>query len=510
MNPRMAPEMLVRPKTRPIRRTLSCSDPWVEAMEGPPDILEDDMCTGPDAQSEMLLQPETRPISHDQLVIEVKGIYAGLVMVEAKCIDIDEKQLAATTENDLSKRSQLKNDHWQSLIALHKQLLHEHHDFFLASQHPAASQTLSRLAAKYSMPARMWRHGIHAFLEVLRHRLPDSLEHMLAFIYIAYSMMALLYETVPTFEDTWIDCLGDLGRYRMAIEDDEPRDHEVWSNIARFWYKKAADKSPSMGRLYHHLAILARPCSLEQLSLYTRSLTCVTPMESARASIMTLFSTIPSGKYTTEPGPSSLEVVFTKARGNLFDGDSVTTGWNDDLEAYSLAKLLKFGKNGIYTAILTFAATIFEYGSLTGGMSWSTFQRAYEEIHHRSFDGSERLIARGTQFGSSTKHQLITTILDVLRSALDQISHWKTRSNSNDKASGSIRWPPVRAACKIRSPLALTLLTCTNFAVPTAARTISRNTADEESADSFAAVVLPLAHWPYLAFVIIALLVAQP
>ena len=161
-----------------------------------------------DVQPEMLLQPETRPISHDQLVIEVKGIYAGLVMVEAKCIDIDEKQSTAAQEKDPSKRTMLKNDQYQSLIALHKQLLHEHHDFFLASQHPAASQALSRLAAKYSMPARMWRHGIHAFLEVLRHRLPESLEHMLAFIYIAYSMMALLYETVPAFEDTWIECLG--------------------------------------------------------------------------------------------------------------------------------------------------------------------------------------------------------------------------------------------------------------------------------------------------------------
>jgi hypothetical protein len=39
--------------------------------------------------------------------------------------------------------------------------------------------------------------------------------------------MALLYETVPTFEDTWIECLGDLGRYRMAIEDDDIRDREV-------------------------------------------------------------------------------------------------------------------------------------------------------------------------------------------------------------------------------------------------------------------------------------------
>lgn len=44
---------------------------------------------------------------------------------------------------------------------------------------------------------------------------------MLAFIYLVYSMTELLRETVPAFEDTWIECLGDLGCYRMAIEDDD-------------------------------------------------------------------------------------------------------------------------------------------------------------------------------------------------------------------------------------------------------------------------------------------------
>ena len=253
-------------------------------LNGPPE--------GPDVEPDMLLQPDTRPISHEQLVVEVKGIYAGLVMVEAKCIDIDDKQSSAAQEKDPAKRMNLKNDQWQSLIALHKQLLHEHHDFFLASLHPSASPAISRLAAKYSMPARMWRHGIHAFLETCRHRLPESLEHMLAFIYIAYSMMALLYESVSTFEDTWIECLGDLGRYRMAIEDEEPKDREVWSNVARFWYNKAADKSPNVGHLYHHLAILARPYTLEQLSLYLRSLTCVSPSVSTRGSIQMLFNPI--------------------------------------------------------------------------------------------------------------------------------------------------------------------------------------------------------------------------
>lgn len=65
----------------------------------------------------------------------------------------------------------------------------------------------------------------------------------------------------------------------MAIEDDEPKVRETWSAVARFWYNKAADKSPNIGRLYHHRAILARPYSLEQLSLYLRSLTCVTLRE---------------------------------------------------------------------------------------------------------------------------------------------------------------------------------------------------------------------------------------
>ena len=200
-----------------------------------------------DADPELLLQPETRPISHEQLVHEVKGIYAGLVMVEAKCIDVDNKQTAAAQERDPSRRTQLTPEQWSALIALHKTLLHEHHDFFLASQHPSASPALTKLAEKYSMPARMWKHGIHAFLEVLRLRLPGSLDHMLAFIYIAYSMMALLYETVPSFEDTWIECLGDLGRYRMATGDEDVKDRDVWSGVARFWYGKAADKTPQVG-----------------------------------------------------------------------------------------------------------------------------------------------------------------------------------------------------------------------------------------------------------------------
>ncbi|CUS11446.1 unnamed protein product, partial [Tuber aestivum] len=115
------------------------------------------------------------------------------------------------------------------------------------------------------MPARMWRHGVYSFLELLRHRLPYSLEHMLTFIYTAYRMMALLYETIPAFENTWVECLCDLGRYRMAAEDGGARDRDAWAGVARFWHSKVTDKPPFVGRLFHHLAILAGPNVLQQL-----------------------------------------------------------------------------------------------------------------------------------------------------------------------------------------------------------------------------------------------------
>ena len=366
----------------PMDRSSSSNEPHDQDIEPDQEL---------DSEPVLLLQPETRPISHDQLVVEVKGIYAGLVMVESKCADVDEKQSKAAQDKDLSRRKRLSNEQWQALIHLHKTLLHEHHDFFLASQHPSASTALSRLAAKYSMPARMWRHGIHSFLEVLRHMLPESLDHMLAFVYIAYSMMALLYETVPTFEDTWIECLGDLARYRMAIEDDDVRDREIWSGVARLWYSKAADKNPDIGRLYHHLAILARPFTLHQLSYYTRSLTCVVPFENARNSIMTVFNPILSGKSSAHYQPKSPETIFIKCHGILFCNlsreqfDTALAQLKDGLFDNYIGRVgSKFKEQGVF-ATFTNIAALFEYGSLrANGQPKSVLRLAYEEIRHRN------------------------------------------------------------------------------------------------------------------------------
>ncbi|KAK2791023.1 hypothetical protein FQN53_007212 [Emmonsiellopsis sp. PD_33] len=256
-----------------------------------------------------------RSISIDLLIEEVRGIYAGLVMVEKKCIEID--QQVSRAEESLSA------EQWRALIALHRGLLHEHHDFFLASQHPSASPALRRLATKYAMPARMWRHGIHSFLGLLRHQLPGSLDHMLAFIYTAYSVMALLMESVPSFEDTWIECLSDLAGYRMSIEEYDPRDHEIWDDVARYWYNKASSENDSkIGRIQHHLALLARPSFPQPLLLYAKSLPCTQTLPRWRDDIVAVFDPTSGGYQPTRESADSSRTSsingFIAAHGVLF------------------------------------------------------------------------------------------------------------------------------------------------------------------------------------------------
>lgn len=70
------------------------------------------------------------------------------------------------------------------------------------------------------MSAKMRRHGIHAFLEIFRYKFSKILNHILIFVYCAYSMISLFFKIVSTFENICTKCLDDLGRYCMAIEDE--------------------------------------------------------------------------------------------------------------------------------------------------------------------------------------------------------------------------------------------------------------------------------------------------
>ena len=268
----------------------------------------------------IIKQPETRPFSEEHLVTEVKGIYAGLVMVESKCIEVDNKQAISVQHDQIVQSEQFNNEQWHVLVNLHRTLIHEHCDLFLASQHQSASPALHQLASKYGRPARMWRHVIQYFLELLQHRLP---------VYLPYSMMGLLSETVPSFKNTWVECLGDLSRYRIAIEYDDTKDRDTWMGAAEHWYSKASDKFPTRGRLYHHLAILARPNALQQLFYYAKSICEVVPFTSARESILILLEPLltcnNTGQETLQLPP--LDTAFVKAYDVLLNDKNLKLHW---------------------------------------------------------------------------------------------------------------------------------------------------------------------------------------
>lgn len=173
----------------------------------------------------------------------------------------------------------------------------------------------------------------------------------------------------------------------MAIEDEDLRDRETWAGVARFWYSKAADKSPAVGCLYHHLAILARPNVLQQLYFYCRSLTCVQPFMSARESILTLFDPILDRSNTTYSSHSlPVETGFIRAHGLLFEKgrgfqhtfELTRADFAGQLDNSIGRVTSNWKEQGAYMAIANIAG-LFDYGS-EDNFLWRAFATQLQKI----------------------------------------------------------------------------------------------------------------------------------
>ncbi|KAI7081683.1 hypothetical protein KC356_g8959 [Hortaea werneckii] len=210
----------------------------------------------------------------------------------------------------------------------------------------------------------MWKHAIHSFLEVLRHRRPDSHEYMLAFVYLTYQMMALLLETVPSFGDTWVECLGDLARYRMAIEEDQDL-YSHWAGVASSWYIKATDKYPEAGRLYHHLGILERP-SLQKFACYGKSQTCVIPFPNTKDSMTLLCTPLAEDGNAARTATRSTEASLCRMFALIYfqkPTEAVDVAQKLALELLKRLGGFRWKDNGVALAISSISALL-EHGSL--------------------------------------------------------------------------------------------------------------------------------------------------
>ena len=94
--------------------------------------------------------PQPEQSIQEYLLQEVKIIYADLVLLEAKCVEVD-TSAASSTGPPAPPLD------WRSLMDLHCKLLYKHYEFFLTSQHLSAKESLQRRALHHHLPARMWQ-----------------------------------------------------------------------------------------------------------------------------------------------------------------------------------------------------------------------------------------------------------------------------------------------------------------------------------------------------------------
>jgi hypothetical protein len=171
------------------------------------------------------------------------------------------------------------------------------------------------IANSCNIPSRLWTIAFHRLLETLRRASlssPIALEHLSDFIYYAYNFYAGLHENpiLDTFRQQWLEALGDLARYRMAvvahlattpfgthfnerttttctvikepqtrIDDspspsigpavardlDEEPERETWRKTARDWYAQVVKETPGQGRVHHHLGLVSREAEGEEI-----------------------------------------------------------------------------------------------------------------------------------------------------------------------------------------------------------------------------------------------------
>lgn len=186
---------------------------------------------------------------------------------------------------------------------------------------PQVPASLRNIPTKYNIIIRLWTHAFNKPLETLRRASFHSaiaLEHLQDFIIFAYTYYTMLLEsqTLEVFKPGWLEALGDLARYRMAIAamttpantlagsdefvpvseqvlaaqtqpdeemariDDSPGpsvgvaaaralelepEKERWRCIARDWYAAGLADMPGTGKLHHHLGLLSRDVEAEEL-----------------------------------------------------------------------------------------------------------------------------------------------------------------------------------------------------------------------------------------------------
>ncbi|KAL1742791.1 hypothetical protein HDZ31DRAFT_42469 [Schizophyllum fasciatum] len=165
---------------------------------------------------------------NNQFGAQLKRLYRNITDLEAK---VKQDELEDATESnsrirlkgkDASSSDDAEHEKWRRQITDHKRLIDRMHDMLQLTLNPNVPASLRNIPKKYNLIARLWMFGFHRLLENLRAaslRSPVAMEHLQDFILFAYTYYTGLYEetTVEAFRSEWLEALGDIARYRMAV-----------------------------------------------------------------------------------------------------------------------------------------------------------------------------------------------------------------------------------------------------------------------------------------------------
>ncbi|CDZ96423.1 Nonsense-mediated mRNA decay protein [Phaffia rhodozyma] len=368
--------------------------------------------------------------------------------------------------------AKMGDEGWVELISRHMKLAHAHHDFLTASLDARLPASLHSLPVKYNIPARLWQNSFHLLIERMRSTwlAPSSstsrdlatisdtlasastssaraLEHLTDYILDAYSFYTTLLDeqVLQSFRSAWIEALGDLARYRMAvanmvgstaassgagttsassrlgeesdrmarIDDEEEEaqmvpsgnsigkevadawdveDRETWRTTARDWYALGVGEKPGEGRLHHRLALLSRDVKGEEeraLYHFSKSLITNNDFPASRESILPLFDTaLQNKRFHPDATASELFVllhgmIFTKIQ--LDDFDDIFARFFERLEEDRLGTRPVPSLEWLMMGIINLSACL-QYGAEDGLLR----RAAAEDIVRKGGKGEDR------------------------------------------------------------------------------------------------------------------------
>ncbi|KZP28162.1 hypothetical protein FIBSPDRAFT_1039813 [Athelia psychrophila] len=173
-------------------------------------------------------KPSEEP-GNNMFAVQLKKLYRGISSLETRILTedaedagVDEGRVLLKTREKEVVDEDAEKQKWRKQIDDHKRLAEMMHNLLEISLAPSVPASLRNIPTKYNIIIRLWSHVFHKLLESLRRASfasPLALEHLQDFIYYAYMFYTGILEEqiLRPFRAGWLEALGDLARYRMAV-----------------------------------------------------------------------------------------------------------------------------------------------------------------------------------------------------------------------------------------------------------------------------------------------------